>query len=260
MGSRTRASQSFKYPDAAHRYLIMDAMGRLAQTTQHADPTVREDTFDQIYRHVESLARPHLGDQREAFAEASSKIARLRRERGPGTHRRRWQTVRWFMELWWLAGVFGANPENEDPEPDDLVKPDHQKGSHWFAHNAYRTLVVGAVELMGDAASDTDRDRAADRYDAAYPYVHAIAHPVLERLPTVRRAVSELWSDHEHGERATVTRARRMDTFPLFITAWNRSGVLGRPGIPVDHSTIELFEEIIPKTTPWEDGPSEVRT
>lgn len=255
MGSISK--EAWKHPQAAQRELVLRALNRLAETTTHPDPRTAATTFDQVYRWVHELAAGPL----QKYREPGSQVERILSEEPPKGldaaqeqqwgRRKRWQTVRWFVEAWWLDGVIGADPKPEDLSTDDLLTDDGSKATHWYAQNAYRGLVLGAIDLLGTAASRTKRELATRLYNQAYEYVHAVAHPCVLRVPEAKRALSRLWSDHDPRDPPSVTRARRMDSLRYFNLAWYHSAVFGHPRVPLDTGAEEQLKSLIPEAPEW---------
>lgn len=259
MGLNSRAT-AWKYPQAAQRYVIVGGLQRLAKTTQKRDPALAGSTFDQVYRWLEPFARVSLAKRRAS--DAAMRLSRVQAracpedlpmlERAAWRRQQRWKCVSWWVEAWWLDGVIHADPQGGELTAEDVAVDDPEKGgAHFRAHTAYRGLVLEAVELLGDVASTPDRDMASQLYDQAYPYVAALAHPVLLRMPEAKEAIDRLWSDHDPRERSVVTRARRLDAIPLMVEAWYHSGVFGEPPVPLDPESGDKLRDLIPEAPAW---------
>lgn len=240
-----------KYPQAAQRRLLGIGIRNLIDTTQHVDQDTAHATFRQAFRFLEPFARTSLAKPNARHAAINVTYLVHAPHNGTSPYHRRWQIVRWWIEAWWVDGIYSADPQDPDLTAEDLIDPAPGQSTHYLAANAYRSLIIDALEVLADASTNPHPDHAITLYDRLYHPLRALAHPVLERLNHIQANARQVWNDHTHTEPRNVTRARRMDTIPHLIDAWHHAGVLGHRHTPQDPTTTQLVDDHIPQHLDW---------
>lgn len=247
--------KEFKYGVSARRFFIRTALGLLGDAMTHREQQARHRTFLQAQRFAQDWARPaleahpELFDQLDEIPTTTDELAQTY----AGIQHPDWAKVCIWVEAWYRDDVFGAQPRDTDLEADEILDPDPSQTSHYFARRSYREAVSDALQTQADAIQTTDGSLANALYDWTYPYVVAVAWPVLQRLEKTLTAVTDLWHDGIPEDESNA-RARRMDTVSELILGWHRSGVFSQPAVPHDDaSRDDLLEVIQGDTHPLED-------
>lgn len=242
--------KAFKYGIAARRYLIRQRLGWMGRAMTKRDAQARERLFLQARRSAASFATPALEAHPELY-DALEDLPRTEDDRAAayaGVHHPGWVRACTWVEAWYRDDVFGAKPRDDQIEADDLLEPNAEQATHYFAQRAYREAVVDTLQVQAEALTEPDGAWANALYDWTYPYIVAIAWPVLTRLEDTHDRVRRIWQDglppkDEHA------RARRLETVDELVLAWHQSGVFSEATVPHDDAARDDLLELIASDT-----------